>query len=607
MMKRAGKMRTCIVLLMAAILLLCCVFPESASGASYVSDVCTTSAQIHAAFPESYWAELDALLAAHPNWKFKAFHPGVTFEETLTTSAEMKAGRNLIEQTALGNGLYNRATAWYSTESGFNWADNCWTILSAPNWVQASKEAVAYCMDPRNFLNEEQIYQFLDHMSDATKPVVEYLLAQNGTYWTQSGEAADLYYEIEVEVPVETSAPGSSETGSSETGSSETGSPETGSSGAGSSEASSGEPQTRIETQKVYLSYADAFVKIGEELGISPAVLAARVLQEQGMGTSPLISGTKEFTSPSGETVSGYYNYFNIDATDGDGNADTELIYQSGLTEAYNGGWNTRYKALLGGAQKFYANYVAKGQYTYYMQKFNVDSSSTRQYWGQYMQNIFAPQSEAKKTFTAYSNSGQIDTEQLFIIPVFDSIPAEKSPMPTKDGNPNYKLNYIYVNGTALEGFNTDTLSYSLSVESDVTSVELLIKSYAATTTISVNGTAVTSQYSQTHSINYGDNVFTILCTAQNGDTRTYTLTVNRAGENLYGDVNGDGEWNVIDISYMRSHILGYQSLTGGALEAADVNGDGNVNVVDISYVRSCILKYMETVPQRTKGTKLSE
>jgi len=598
MSKKSRALYSLAAAVISAALLICALLPESVRGASSKSQVCTTAEQIHTEFPESYWADLEALLAAHPNWQFQAFYPGVTFDETLGAEAEMKAGRNLVEQVTDTSSASYRPTSWFSTESGYNWAGNAWTILSAPNWVQASEAAVRYCMDPRNFLTEEQIYQFLDHMSDASLSVVQYLFSQNGTFWTKSGEEADLYYEIEVEVETEsgTEKSTSAEESSSDVSSSEEDSSE-----------SSGETGTKTEIQKVYLTYAEALVKIGEEVGMSPAILAARILQEQGSGTSPLISGTKEFTSPSGGTVSGYYNYFNIDATDGEGNADYEAIYQSGLTEAYEGGWNTRYKALLGGAQKFYANYVAKGQYTYYSQKFNVDSSSTRQYWGQYMQNIVAPQSEAKKTYQAYKSSGALDTQQLFIIPVYTSIPTEKAAKPVKDGNPNYKLNYIYVNGTALTDFNTDTLQYTLAVESDVTSIDLLIKAYADTTTISLNGTAVTSQYSQTNSINYGDNVFTILCTAQNGDTRTYTLTVSRAGENKYGDVNGDGEWNVVDISYMRSHILGYQTLTGAVMEAADVNGDGLVNVVDISYIRSYILKYMDSVPQRQKGSALAE
>jgi len=48
------------------------------------------------------------------------------------------------------------------------------------------------------------------------------------------------------------------------------------------------------------------------------------------------------------------------------------------------------------------------------------------------------------------------------------------------------------------------------------------------------------------------------------------------------GDVNIDGDINVLDIVMIVGHILGTQFLDGYALFLADVNGDGVVNVLDI-------------------------
>ena len=102
------------------------------------------------------------------------------------------------------------------------------------------------------------------------------------------------------------------------------------------------------------ITYAQAFMQIGQQLKVSPYFLASRIRQEQGVnGTSWLISGTY----PGFE---GYYNYFNISAT---GIGDQVII--SGLTEAKNAGWTTRYAALYGGAQKTAENYILKGQDTF--------------------------------------------------------------------------------------------------------------------------------------------------------------------------------------------------------------------------------------------------
>ena len=52
------------------------------------------------------------------------------------------------------------------------------------------------------------------------------------------------------------------------------------------------------------------------------------------------------------------------------------------------------------------------------------------------------------------------------------------------------------------------------------------------------------------------------------------------------GDVNGDGEVNISDISDIIDVILG-----GIMLPGADVNGDGEVNIADINAIIDIILR----------------
>ena len=54
----------------------------------------------------------------------------------------------------------------------------------------------------------------------------------------------------------------------------------------------------------------------------------------------------------------------------------------------------------------------------------------------------------------------------------------------------------------------------------------------------------------------------------------------------IYGDVNGDGEINVLDMIKVNRHILGLDKLSGTYLVAADANhkGDG-LNVLDMIYI----------------------
>lgn len=58
----------------------------------------------------------------------------------------------------------------------------------------------------------------------------------------------------------------------------------------------------------------------------------------------------------------------------------------------------------------------------------------------------------------------------------------------------------------------------------------------------------------------------------------------------LYGDVNGDGEINVLDMIKVNRHILGLGKISGCYLKAADANRDGDkegggVNVLDMIYI----------------------
>ena len=164
--------------------------------------------------------------------------------------------------------------------------------------------------------------------------------------------------------------------------------------------------------EDIGLTYAQAFSDIGCNIGVSPVHLASRVYQEQGTsGTSELISGTY----PGYE---GYYNYYNIQAS----GSNREQIVTNGLNEAKSEGWNTRYAALIGGAQKVANRYILRGQDTLYLQKFDVDGNYDGRYWHQYMQNLAAPSNEGRNVKKAYEKAGMLDEAFVFKIPVYNNM-----------------------------------------------------------------------------------------------------------------------------------------------------------------------------------------
>ena len=291
------------------------------------------------AFPGSYQAALRELKSAHPNWTFVPMKTGLDFNTSVSKEMGVKS---LIQKTTS-----NSSKGWVG--------DAC---PSESGWYYATQPAVAYHMDPRNFLTETYIFQFEQLTFNAsyhTEAAVQTFL--NGTF--MKGKLAD-------------------------------------------------DSQGR--------TYAKAFYEIGKGRKLSPIHLASRVYQEQGQGTSGLISGTY----PGYE---GYYNFFNV----GVNGASTAEKIVKGLTYAKNMGWNTRYKSLEGGAATIGNNYILKYQDTIYLEKFNVDKNSPNGvYEHQYMQNIQAPASESSSTKKMYDSAGSISSAFVFKIPVFDNMPEEQ-------------------------------------------------------------------------------------------------------------------------------------------------------------------------------------
>ena len=67
-----------------------------------------------------------------------------------------------------------------------------------------------------------------------------------------------------------------------------------------------------------------------------------------------------------------------------------------------------------------------------------------------------------------------------------------------------------------------------------------------------------------------------------NGE-KTYTIVI-------YGDNNGDGNIDIVDLLKVQKDILGVNKLTDGYREAADVNKDGVVDIIDLLKIQKHIL-----------------
>lgn len=239
-----------------------------------------------------------------------------------------------------------------------SYAEDMKNGLYSTSWAYASQKAVEYYLDPRNSLTENYIFQYE-------------LLTYNATYHTEAAVQSFLNNTFMSGI-----------------------------------------------IPNLSLTYATTFWAIGKELQVSPFHLACRVYQEQGAGTSDLISGT--YAGADG-IYKGYYNYFNVSAA----GSTTQAIVESGLKKAKEENWYNGYYSILGGAKVISQNYILKGQDTIYLQKFDVDSSYNGLYWHQYMQNICAPFSEGQNIRKSYVNANSLNNTFVFKIPVYNNMPNE--------------------------------------------------------------------------------------------------------------------------------------------------------------------------------------
>ena len=102
-------------------------------------------------FPESYKEALRELHYQHPNWEFKAYHTDLNWDTVI--KEESLPGKNTIPNS--------KSLEWLSFQPGaYNWSTDKFIVYDGSYWVTASQEAIEYYMDPRNFLDEQGIFQF---------------------------------------------------------------------------------------------------------------------------------------------------------------------------------------------------------------------------------------------------------------------------------------------------------------------------------------------------------------------------------------------------------------------------------------------------------------
>ncbi|MCB6993988.1 SH3 domain-containing protein [bacterium 210820-DFI.6.37] len=159
---------------------------SSSSSGSGLSDAEFEKWMTSQGFPDSYKSKLRTLHKAHPKWIFKAQKTGLTWSSML--AKETKVGINLVEPTS--------PSSWKSKASGaYNSKTGVYTKFDG-RWNAASEKIIAYYMDPRNFLTEASIYQFMDHKFDSAsqnKNTIKSMVSRSSCFMNTTKYISYLY------------------------------------------------------------------------------------------------------------------------------------------------------------------------------------------------------------------------------------------------------------------------------------------------------------------------------------------------------------------------------------------------------------------------------
>lgn len=414
--------------------------------------------------PEIYKEYIENLLSLHPNWNFVFYDTKLDWNDVISTDVQGALGRSVI--------YYTLPYSYRSTQSGaYNWREDKW--LNPDNesgWYQANEQTIAYYMDPRNFLNEQNVFMFEALSYDSKTQTLD------GVQKILKGSFMD---GVNIK-----------------------------------------------NTDNKDISYAQAYIDAGIKANVSPYHLASRTVQEVGKQGSGSTSG--KYIAKDGTNYSGYYNFYNIGATASGDPIANGLKYATGTTSSdanktkYMLPWNSQYKAIVGGAKWIGNGYINNKQDTLYYQKFNVVNQV---WWHQYMANISAPYSESISIKKTYADLGILDNSFTFLIPYYRNMPAKACQLPEANNySPNNWLKTLKIDDYYFGFDSGKTSGYTIEVPSSVSSVNI--------TATSINSKAKVSGTGKVD-LKAGSNAVEIQVTAENGNKRTYVVNIIRNADNI--------------------------------------------------------------------------
>ncbi len=422
-------------------------------------------------FPDTYIPYLVKLHQTHPNWIFNANQINLNWDELVRN----EASKNVVHKDYINDANIDVYTTRQMIEGAY------YILTDAVN---------AFYLDPRNYLSEKMIFAFetlgYNYNND------------NRNEFDRNSEMSQHYYK-----------------------------------------------SIKTMLSSSYLNkdeYLYSFIEAGFKNKVSPIHLVASAIQEGASRESYAAVSGNSGLFYNGQNLNGYYNFFNIGShEDAFTNSPVArgLAYACGsacgsqFTDFYGQPWNTREKAIFGGAQFLSNEYLSNGQSTLYYKKFDLKG-----FWHQYMTNILAPIQEGESAYNGHSETGILDSPIEFDIPVYQNMPNSVS-LPEIASIVN-TLDEIKVDNKVIEGYDKDVIEYTVYVPMNYTSVKVEATKSDNKSSVAGLGAIELKETTTAHQI---------IVTAESGAKKTYkitivkvedTTTVNDILSNLSVKVNGN-------------------------------------------------------------------
>lgn len=354
MFKIQKKTVKIIALLTITIILNLLILPHISYAATYNQTVKSGISN----FPKSYQNALKELQKMHPNWTFDAYYTGINWDTFINSqTCSTKRGISLV-----------------SMSSEASWKCSCGYKDKTGNWVCASKVITSYYADPRNFLNEVNIFQFSEYTYNSKTHTLEGVKKSVKNTFLD----ASVTYTL------------------------------------------NGKRQTK--------TYAEIIMDAAKESGMSPYSIRTKIIQEVGTGGSGSVTGKYS-------GYEGYYNFYNYGAYDDAAAGPIASGLQYAKKHGWNNQYisivegakllSNSYTSAGQNTAYFYKWDVVGNKILTAGNSQKVDDSML--FTHNYMTNVQDPYSQSSSLWSIYNKAGILDEKINFVIPVYENMPNSTS------------------------------------------------------------------------------------------------------------------------------------------------------------------------------------